>query len=78
MRQFQYLKIPFASTEELFHSRAYGSGTCIQPPSLISLKDKEKEGVKGWGGVGGRLRKKRYFQTDIQTLKNHSIIGSMM
>lgn len=50
MRQFQYLKIPFASTEELFHSRAYGGSTCIQPLSVISLKDKEKEGVKGGGG----------------------------
>lgn len=77
MRQFQYLKIPFASTEELFHSRAYGSSTCIQPLSVISLKDKEKEGVKGLGG-GGSGGGGGYFQTDIQTLKNHSIIGSMM
>lgn len=45
MRQFQYLKIPFASTE-LFHSASYGSGTCID-----TLKDKE-EGVEGGGDAG--------------------------
>ena len=74
MRQFQYLKIPFASTEELFHSRAYGSGTCIQPPSLISLKDKEKEGVKGWGGVGGEAEEKEILSnrhSDIEESFNY-------
>lgn len=50
---------------------------------LICLKDKEEEGVKregrdGWRKGGEPKKKKRYFQTDIQTLKNHSIIGSMM
>lgn len=55
MRQFQYLKIPFASTEELFHSRAYGSGTCIQPLSYLPQRQRGRrsKGVEGGGSVGG-------------------------
>lgn len=40
MQQFQYLKIPFASTEVLFHSRAYGSSTCIQPLSYLPQRQR--------------------------------------
>lgn len=67
MRQFQYLKIPFASTEELFHSRAYGSSTCIQAPSYLPQRQRER-GSKGVV-VGGEILSNRH--SDIEESFNY-------
>lgn len=76
MRQFQYLKIPFASTEELFHSRAYGSGTCIQPASYLPQRQRggRSEEGDGWreGGMGAQEKEiLSNRQSDIEESFNY-------
>lgn len=76
MRQFQYLKIPFASTEELFHSRAYGNGTCIQPLSYLPQRQRGRrsKGVEGVEVGGGGAEEKEILSnrhSDIEESFNY-------
>lgn len=69
-QQFQYLKIPFASTEELIHWRAYGSCTWIQPRSHLAQRQRGRKSK----GLDGGARKKKILSnrhSDIEESFNY-------